>query len=464
MRRAAIVFVALLFVLLNAGCDLDLGIPSLPGGEESPAVTGIRLSAASAQIRVGGRFRLSPGEADGETYWISSNENVASVEDGTVTGLSAGKTVISTVLTTAEGREMLTCSVTVSAEVQSVKSTLTDACLSAGDVLVFSAGLPGGYEAEWTSSAADVASVDGGTVTAVSAGGAEIAAFCGDFSASYTVTVMGEGESVPEDPAEPQRRLVWSDEFDGGVLDGSKWDYQLGVRDVYNNGQMAEGPWFWGNNELQYYTKDAVSLAEGVLTITAERKSNLPESRQFTSARIVTRDRGYWTYGYFEARMKLPEGTGMWPAFWLLPQPEKGMGTNNRYGGWPANGEIDIMEARGRLPAESSGTLHYGGDRDVYATGTAALASPISGWHVYALEWRSDHISWFVDGTEFLRVESSRWYTGSSPKEDNPSAPFDVPFYIIIDLAVGGNFDGGKAPDPSFTSAAMQVDYVRVYA
>ena len=162
--------------------------------------------------------------------------------------------------------------------------------------------------------------------------------------------------------------------------------------------------------------------------------------------------------------MKLPVGTGMWPAFWLLPQPEKDMGTNNRYGGWAANGEVDIMEAKGRLPYEVGNTLHFGGNPSTYLPRTAKLSSSIAEWHTYGLEWRSDHMSWFVDGEETFRLNCSSWHTDSPLGKDNPTAPFDVPFYIIINLAVGGNYDGGRAPDASFTSAAMQIDYVRVYA
>ena len=462
IRRAAVLVVALLFVLCCVGCDLHLNLPDFSG--VGGTVTGVHLNAYSAKIRVGGQFKLSPAEPDSETFWNISDESVVSVENGVVTGLAEGKTVISTVLTTAEGREMVNCTVTVSAEVQGVKSSMTDATLTVGDEIVFYDGLPQGLNAEWSSSDEDVAAAESGIVTAISPGKAEITAVYGEYSASYTLTVVGEGE-LPDTPDPTERQLIWSDEFDGDTLDESKWSYQLGIRDVYvNDGRTIEGPWFWGNDELQYYTEDAVSLVEGVMSITAERKSGLPNERQFTSARIVTRDKGFWTYGYFEARMKLPAGTGMWPAFWLLPQPEKGMGTDNKYGGWPANGEIDIMEAKGRLLFESSGALHYGGGQDVFTSNTANHTAPITAWHTYALEWRSDHISWFVDDVEFLRVESSRWYTTSPLGNGNPSAPFDAPYYILINLAVGGKFDGGRAPDESFTSAAMQVDYVRVYA
>lgn len=494
MRRAAVLGTALLFVLFCAvGCKIDLGLPEAPKQEETApelALDGIELFVTSAEIGIGGQFLLSSVPVTEDMVWASFDESVASVENGLVTALAVGETTV----TASDGGDMESCAVTVKPYVQGVKVTSTDANLTVGDKISFSSGLPARYHAVWSSSDESVASVNEGVVFALSVGEAEIFAQYETFSASFTLTVMEERQDVTEEPtpggsenpvvpgdpnnpnrphipstpstpSTPTRQLIWSDEFDADTLDESKWEYQLGVQDTYvNQGQTSHGPWFWGNNELQYYTKDAVSLAEGVMTITAERKSGLAYDRQFTSARITTRDRGYWTYGYFEARMKLPAGTGMWPAFWLLPQPEAGMGTNNRYGGWAANGEVDIMEAKGRLLNEVGNTLHFGGNPSSYVPHTVRLSEPITEWHTYGLEWRRDHIAWFVDGTETFRLKNTSWYSNSELGANSQTAPFDVPFYIIINLAVGGNYDGGRAPDASLTSAAMEVDYVRVYA
>ena len=444
-KRAAATGISLLFLLCLTACDLNLSL----GGSEP--VTGIDLFVKAAEVGVGGQFLLSEAPFEEDVFFVSSNESVATVENGLVTALKAGETTV----TASDGRTMRKCSLTVK-EGENGSASQGSTKLSVGDKLSFSVGLPAGYAVEWSSSDEEVAAVSEGTVTALAAGTAEISAYSGDFSDSYTLIVLGDGD---------ERQLIWADEFDGDSLDLTKWSYQTGVRDVYeNDGNTAYGPTFWGNNELQYYTQDAVSLAEGVMTIAAERKEGLPDERQFTSARILTRDKAFWTYGYFETRMKLPAGTGMWPAFWMLPQPEKGMGTNNRYGGWAANGEIDIMEARGRLLNEIGTTLHFHGNPSIYSSDTAKLSSPITEWHTYGLEWRSDHISWFVDGEETYRLENSQWDTTSPLGQNNASAPFDVPFYILIDLAVGGNYDGGREPDESFSSASMQVDYVRVYA
>ncbi len=449
-RRASAAAVALLFLLLTAGCDINVGIPDF--STPTPTVTGVTLFVSAAEIATGAQFRLSTAPAGEDDFWVCSDEDIASVENGLVTGLKAGTAVV----TVSNGREMQSCALTVKEDAVGLKVTGSDANIALGDTLVFETGLPDRVSVEWDTSEPTVATLEEGVFTGIAAGETTVSAAYEEYSDDYTVTVLG-GEGV--------RQLLWADEFDGQTLDGSKWEFQNGVQDVYqNDGKTAYGPMFWGNNELQYYTRDAVTLAEGVMEITAAAKGGLPDGREFTSARIATRDRGYWTYGYFEARMKLPEGAGMWPAFWLLPQPERGMGTQNRYGGWAANGEIDIMEARGRYPYEVGNTVHFGGNPSTYLAYGAKLQSPISEWHTYGLEWRSDHLSWFVDGVETYRVKNTSWHTDSPLGAGNPAAPFDQPFYIVINLAVGGNYDGGVRPDPSFTSAAMEVDYVRVYA
>ena len=448
--RAGGISVALALLLASAGCDFRL---NLGGGKKEP-LNGLYLAVTAADVSVGAQFALTSDPCGENADWISSDESVATVEDGIVTAVAEGRSLV----TFSDGDKFFTCDVTVRSEILGVKIMTADANLAGGDTLRFSAELPKGYEADWFTSDDSVLTVNDGTMSAIGGGKASIGATCEELEAEYEVVsicAMGEGE----------RQLLWADEFDGDVLDETKWEYQEGVQDAYINMEdTAYGPWFWGNNELQYYTRDAVSLIEGVLFITAERESGLPNGRQFTSARISTRDRGYWTYGYFEARMKLPLGTGMWPAFWMLPQPEPGMGTNNRYGGWAANGEIDIMEAKGRLPSEIGNTLHFGGNPSTFSPHTEKLSSPIDEWHVYGFEWRSDHMSWFVDGEETYRMKNTMWFTSSPLGQENASAPFDVPFYLLINLAVGGNYDGGRTPDQTFTSAAMQIDYVRVYA
>ncbi len=269
-----------------------------------------------------------------------------------------------------------------------------------------------------------------------------------------------DGPETPEACIPVDAVLAWSDEFDGNSLDLSKWGYQIGIRDSYS---ASQGPKYWGNNEQQYYTEEAVSVSDGVLRITAIREE-MPEGRNYSSARIVTRDKFSFTYGYTEARMQLPAEEGMWPAFWALPQPQTPDSTANDYGGWAASGEIDIMEAKGRLPDRVGTTLHYGRrGQSTYDTLDTVLEEDITAWHTYGFEWRAEYIAFYIDGQEVHRVTSEKWWTEAASKEENAAAPFDKPFYLLLNLAVGGNFDGGREPREDFFSADMVVDYVRVY-
>lgn len=265
-------------------------------------------------------------------------------------------------------------------------------------------------------------------------------------------------KNQPPQTLDDGRQLVWYDEFDGNALDASKWGFQTGLHDTYGD---SVGPQNWGNQELQTYTDgDNLDILDGQLNITARREDR--DGMQFTSSRIATRDCYSFTYGYIEARIKAPAVRGMWPAFWLLPQPDDTSSSDNVYDGWPANGEIDIMEAKGRLEKVVDCTIHFGSDlaHYDYEGNSTTLDSVISEWHTYALDWTEQRLVWKIDGAEVLRVESSHWWTSAS---ESPSAPFDRPFYILINLAVGGRYDGNVKPYPDFTSATMSVDYVRVY-
>lgn len=348
-----------------------------------------------------------------------------------------------------------------------------------GETRVLSASASDGSALTWSSEDEAVVSVDGGgKVTALSAGQAAVVASAavGTARAECRITVLSPAPSVdppegPEDPvdpvdpptpAEPQWTLVWSDEF-SAPFDGDKWEIQRGIQDDYFG---TKGPLHWGNNEQQYYTEDAISVQDGALVITATREE-MPDGRKYSSARITTRDRFSFTYGYAEARIKTPAITGMWPAFWALPQPDSHRSTQNKYGGWPMSGEIDIMEARGRQKNVAGATLHFGGGagswQSTYLTRDVTLSSSTEEWHTYGVDRCEEYIAWYYDGREVFRVGRDEYWTGAVSKEQNPNAPFDVPFYLLLNLAVGGNFDGGREPPADFTSAAMYVDYVRVY-
>lgn len=229
-------------------------------------------------------------------------------------------------------------------------------------------------------------------------------------------------------------QLVWQDEFDtDGALDGSKWVFDLG----------AGG---WGNNELQTYTNDPqnVIIADGSLSITA-----INNGGSFTSARIKTQGLFAQKYGRFEARIKTPYGPGMWPAFWML-------GENIETVAWPQCGEIDIMELRGQEPHIVHGTIHgpgYSGGNPVTKSYTLVNDRFDVDFHLYAIEWDEDKIDFFVDDYLYQRIE----------RQDVPGEwVYDQPFFILLNVAVGGNYVGFPTAQTPFPQK-MTVDYVRVY-
>lgn len=266
---------------------------------------------------------------------------------------------------------------------------------------------------------------------------------------------------TPSDPAIQGMNLTWQDEFNGTTLDTSKWNYEQGY---YLNDDP--NTWGWGNAELQHYTDSAqnVFVQEGKLNI---RALNDPKSfpqdpnryAQYSSGKINTKNHFTLKYGRVDFRAKLPTGNGVWPALWMLPQ-------DSPYGTWAASGEIDVMEARGRLPGSTSGAVHFGGTWPANQHISGEYHFPEgqninNDYHVYSVVWEEDNIKWYVDGKFFFKVTNEQWYSLAAP--NNPNAPFDQPFYLIMNLALGGNFDGGISPNPSDIPATMQVDYVRVY-
>jgi len=252
--------------------------------------------------------------------------------------------------------------------------------------------------------------------------------------------VVGQGCSITTGVAE-ELGLVWSDEFDGPEgqsPDASRWTFDIGTD--------------WGNDQLEYDTDRPVNVSldgNGNLAITALEEEYL--GRDYTSGRITTSGRFSRTRGRFEARIKLPVGQGIWPAFWLL-------GSDFSYVGWPECGEIDIMEYRGQLPTVATGALHgpgYSGGNSLYGVYTLASGQFNDDFHVFAIDWNTTSITWSVDGIEYLTIEASDLPQGAT-------WVFNDDFFIILNVAVGGNYVG----DPDETTAfpqTMLVDYVRVY-
>ncbi len=242
-------------------------------------------------------------------------------------------------------------------------------------------------------------------------------------------------------------KLEWSDEFGGEKLDPYKWYFETGDGSQY-------GIPGWGNNELQWYLPDSALLSDGKLVITARKET--VSGNSYTSARINTRDRFAFRYGRIEARIRLPAGQGLWPAFWLLPQQDS-------YGGWAASGEIDILEARnlgGTGGNSIFGGLVYGGTwpNQIGSGENYVVATNVTtDFHVYALEWDAAEIRWYVD--DLLFAVRNTWSSsgGAFP------APFDKPFHVLFNVAVGGNYAGSPTSTTVFP-VTMEVDYVRVYS
>ncbi|WHX50976.1 RICIN domain-containing protein [Paenibacillus woosongensis] len=234
--------------------------------------------------------------------------------------------------------------------------------------------------------------------------------------------------------AAPNWNLVWSDEFDGNSLNSANWTAEIGT-----------GSGGWGNNELQYYTNRPQNLqvTGGNLVITAQRESY--GGMNYTSARIKTQGLKNFTYGKVEARIKLPSGQGLWPAFWML-------GSNITTVGWPASGEIDIME-RVNNNSFVNGTVHW--DANGHAEyGRTSGNLDFSQFHTYSIEWDPNYIRWFVDGVQFNEFYIAN---GTGNTEE-----FQKPFFILLNMAVGGNWPGSPNASTPFP-AQMLVDYVRVY-
>jgi beta-glucanase (GH16 family) len=229
---------------------------------------------------------------------------------------------------------------------------------------------------------------------------------------------------------------VWQDEFDGAL--NQDW--------VFDIGRGTNG---WGNNELQFYTRrpENVRIENGILLIEARKETY--ESAEYTSARLKTEGRRAFRYGRVEARIQVPRGLGLWPAFWALGEDRAAVG-------WPACGEIDVMENIGREPGTVHATVHgpgYSGGKGVGGLFSVPEVALADAFHVFAVEWEPARLSFSVDGTTYKTI---------TPADVPGRWVFDHPHFLLLNLAVGGNWPG--PPDGTTTfPARMRVDYVRVY-
>lgn len=240
-------------------------------------------------------------------------------------------------------------------------------------------------------------------------------------------------------------RLVWSDEFNyEGLPDATKWSYDVG----------GHG---WGNKELQYYTerrKENTRVGNGKLIIEARRDGW--EGHEYTSARLVSKGKGDWTYGRFEVKAKLPSGRGTWPAIWMLP-------TGKDYGRWPNGGEIDIMEHVGYDPDVVHVSIHtksYHHSINTQKSSKIDVKTARTEFNVYAVEWTPEEIRGFVNEQHFFTFKNERL---TNTAADFKEWPFDKPFHMLLNIAVGGTLGGQKGVDETIWPQRMEVEYVRVY-
>lgn len=242
------------------------------------------------------------------------------------------------------------------------------------------------------------------------------------------------------DPPQLEMELVWADEFDGTELDESKWECMIGDGSDY-------GLWQWGNNEEQWYKKENALVENGLLKIKVKKET--VGNYDYTSARIRSKENGDFKYGRVEASIRMANTGGLWHAFWMLPTSP----TEN----WPMSGEIDIMEYVGNKPLEVLNTVHYADRNNNHTFVGQPWPHPNDfNFHIYAMEWNENKITWFVDGTETYSVKRTM-----EPLVH--TWPFDAEFHILLNTAVGGNLGGTVDATSLLTPKYMEVDYVRVY-
>lgn len=245
---------------------------------------------------------------------------------------------------------------------------------------------------------------------------------------------------VQEKKYDFETTVLWADEFDySGKPDPAKWSYEIG----------GHG---WGNNELEYYSDDEKNahVENGVLTIKAIKEPI--EGKDYSSARLLTKNKGDFLYGRFEIKAKLPTGKGTWPAIWMLP-------TDFAYGSWPKSGEIDIMEHVGYDQDRVHVTVHteaYNHKINTQVGKNIVVENASTAFHLYRIDWTPGYIRGFIDDVQMFEFLNDG-------KKSSASWPFDKRFHLLLNLAVGGDWGGAQGVDETIWPQAMEIEYVRVY-
>ena len=403
---------------------------------EQPKVTVLKLSETTLQMTVGDMDILEVDPNEAGIAWSSSNENVATVQDGVVSAVGVGYTTIRASL----GKEYAECQVyVIGAKGETLSLTPAIVALKKGETYQYTFTSTYDVPLTWTSSNEEVATVsDQGLVTAHKAGNTFI-------TLSNGLEELKSRVAVEHTWGEYQ--LVWSDEFDGTVLNTDNWTIEV-------NGNGG------GNQEKQYYTDrtENLRIEDGCLVIEARKEEY--NNRQYTSGRINSREKRYFKYGKIEARIWMPAGGGTWPAFWT-------MGNDYRNSGWPKCGEIDIMEHIGNQPRMVSFAVHTSDKNGTKGNNWNArinMDGLENAWHTFGIEWKEedfngmDRIYFTVDGEEKSMLQENAEHV-----DENAYWPFNKEHFIILNLALGGSM-GGNIDDSIFDSPViMKVDWVRVY-
>lgn len=400
--------------------------------QDEPSNVTLELNPVTLQMKVGDIATIDTKGTATNIVWTSSNEEVATVYYGVVTAKAIGKAEI----TATSGKVSAKANVFVTGtDGASLRISPPLVSLHVGEQFDFKYGNTFDLELSWSSSDPSVVHVTNtGHVTALKPGVSTITLSTPVESVTATVTVSHNWGEY---------QLVWSDEFDGNALDEGTWSYNTG----------GSG---WGNNEKQYYTTrpENIRVQNGCLEIEARKEQY--ENNNYTSARIMSKNKKTFTYGKMAARIKFPGGKGTWPAFWMM----------GNSGGWPNCGEIDIIEHIGSQDTRASFALHTvmkNGMKGNNWANTHFFDYPLSAdFHTYGIEWAQeekegkDVIRFFVDDVQYAEV----W---EEQIDNNDYWPFNKPFFFIINLAIGGNM-GGTVDDAIFNQRRiMYVDWVRVW-
>lgn len=412
-------------------------------------VKSVTLPETKVTKNVGTNYQMVPtvmpsNATNKKLTYTSSSTSLATVDtNGKVSLLKAGVVTITAAAVDGSGVKA-TVTITIVTPVKTINIAETNVTKNVGsNYQVVASVLPTdatNKKLTYTSSNTTVATVDAsGKVSLLKTGVVKITVAAADGSglkATCTITIIDAGYS-----------LKWQDNFNGTKLNTADWNYEL-----HEPG--------WVNNELQKYTdsEENTFVKDGSLVIKAVKKVDKDGNVSYTSGRVNTQGKHDFKYGRFEARIKSPSGKGFLPAYWMMPTDE------NLYGQWPKCGEVDIMEVLGDKTNKAYGTLHFG-EPHTQKQGSLTLENGdfASEYHVYACEWEPSEIRFYIDGILYNTVKD--WFSKKPGfGEVTYPAPFDQPFYMILNLAVGGSWPGNPDATTQFgENAELKVDYVKVY-